>query len=309
MTGTVRPLEMTRAEWFTSDNLKQYFEVAAQVLIDAGVVVANRRYEAGTPYSEPLVIIHPKRICSYDETRVELDCTKGGKGKVDRIVRGGMDDDGSCLATKSNNTATTACGRTGDGKPLPPYIIFSSGSFSLWGRPGSATGAEAMEMRKELEEGKRRKEEDEAVKRDDHEAKKRKTVASLVSRGSELLETIIREGPNLIPRLNVLDLQSLLQNANPQASVPKGNKVELVRLVQDLDTVANAIRQHATQLAASTQLAGVAASTVAVATTVAQVAPLAFLPALAPLGQVVLPAFRVPGNDKDPKSDDRLNTL
>lgn len=127
LTGTVRPLEMTRAEWFTSDNLKQYFEVAAQVLIDAGVAVANRRYEAGTPYSEPIVIIHPERICSYDETRLELDCTKGGKGKVDRIVRGGMDDDGSCLATKSSNTATTACGRTGDGKPLPPYIIFSSG--------------------------------------------------------------------------------------------------------------------------------------------------------------------------------------
>ena len=126
-TGVLRPLEQTRAEWYTPENLAAYFEVAADVLIDAGVAVRNADYEPDIPYSQAIFITHPERICSYDETKMELDCTRGGAGKKDRFVRAGVEDDGEAVVTKSSKCASAACGRLGNGKALPPYIVFASG--------------------------------------------------------------------------------------------------------------------------------------------------------------------------------------
>jgi hypothetical protein len=44
-TGVLRPLEQTRAEWNTTENLQIYFEVARDVLLGAGVVVLNPAYD------------------------------------------------------------------------------------------------------------------------------------------------------------------------------------------------------------------------------------------------------------------------
>ncbi len=41
LTGALRPLEQTMAEWFTVDNLEGYFNIARDVLINAGVTVKN----------------------------------------------------------------------------------------------------------------------------------------------------------------------------------------------------------------------------------------------------------------------------
>ena len=127
LTGTLRPLEMTRAEWWTEENLACYYEIAEGVLRKAGVAEINQDYDPHVPYSEPLIITHPERILSYDETKVELDCTKGGKGGSDRVVRAGPGDDGETVVTKTGKCASAACGRTGDGRTLPPYIVFNSG--------------------------------------------------------------------------------------------------------------------------------------------------------------------------------------
>jgi hypothetical protein len=43
------------------------------VLIDAGVAIINLDYAPTVPYSEELLITRLERICSYDETKVELD--------------------------------------------------------------------------------------------------------------------------------------------------------------------------------------------------------------------------------------------
>ena len=78
LTGSLRPLEQTRAEWHTAENLKTYFEVVKGVLLKAGVAVPHPDFDPELPYSEELLITKPERIGSYDETRVELDCTRGG---------------------------------------------------------------------------------------------------------------------------------------------------------------------------------------------------------------------------------------
>jgi hypothetical protein len=89
-TGAERPLETTRAQWLSEDNLKSYYDTAAGIL----VAVTTEDYNADDPASLPITITHPERIFSYDETRLELDCTVGGKGKADRQVRAGKHDDG-----------------------------------------------------------------------------------------------------------------------------------------------------------------------------------------------------------------------
>jgi len=85
-TGILRPFEQTRKEWNTEENLQTYFEVAKGVLLDAGVAICNPEYDSTVLYSEELLITRPERICSYDETKVEMDCTKGGAGKRDRFM-------------------------------------------------------------------------------------------------------------------------------------------------------------------------------------------------------------------------------
>ena len=126
-TGAFSPLEMTRAEWLTPDNLKVYYETAEGVLLKAGVAERNQHYDPKDPYSQSIIITHPERIASFDETRVELDQTHATKAKMDRSIRAGKDDRGEQLATKSSATATVVAGRIGAGLALPLYVVFSSG--------------------------------------------------------------------------------------------------------------------------------------------------------------------------------------
>ncbi len=101
------------------------------MLLKAGVAVLNPDFDPEKPYSKKLIITKPERICSYDETRVELDCTKGGQGNKDRTLRV-PDDDGTTVVTKSDKSASAVCGRLGDGRALPVFVCFASGdSYSL----------------------------------------------------------------------------------------------------------------------------------------------------------------------------------
>jgi len=97
------------------------------VLINAGVAINNPTDDPSEPYSEKLIIVAPERICSYDETRVELDCTDPSKGLTGRIVRAGTKNDGTSLVTKSSKTASAVCSRLGDGRSMPVYTVFHSG--------------------------------------------------------------------------------------------------------------------------------------------------------------------------------------
>jgi hypothetical protein len=127
LTGHLRPLEMARHEWLTEQNLADYYEVAKGVLLKVGVARVNPDFQPDVPYSQEILITHHERITSYDETKLELDCTKGGKGKGDMIVRACHADDGEGVVPKTTSCASATCGRRGDGKALPPMIVFSSG--------------------------------------------------------------------------------------------------------------------------------------------------------------------------------------
>jgi hypothetical protein len=48
------------------------------------------------------------------------------KGKQDRGLRAGVEDDGEYIITKSISCATVLCGRLGPGEALPPYTVFAS---------------------------------------------------------------------------------------------------------------------------------------------------------------------------------------
>jgi hypothetical protein len=93
--------------------------------------VVNPDFDPELPYSQELLITKPERICSYDETKVELDCTMGGKGKKDRTLRV-PNDAGTTVVTKSDTCASAVCGRLGDGGFLPILVCFpSSDSYVL----------------------------------------------------------------------------------------------------------------------------------------------------------------------------------
>jgi hypothetical protein len=109
------------------NNLEIYFDVARDVLVNAGVAVHNREFNSGVPFSEKLLIVAPERICSYDETRVELDCTNPCKDESDCIIGDGVKDDGTSIVTKSSKSPTAVCGHLGDSGFLPVYIVFNSG--------------------------------------------------------------------------------------------------------------------------------------------------------------------------------------
>jgi hypothetical protein len=78
------------------------------VLLKAGVAVVSPDYDPNVPYSAEILITKPERIGSYDETKMELDCTRGGKDKKDRTLKA-PDDDGTTIVTKSDKCASACC--------------------------------------------------------------------------------------------------------------------------------------------------------------------------------------------------------
>jgi hypothetical protein len=122
LTGPLRPMELTIAEWFTTENLERYFDVAKDVRVTAGVAIVNPDFDPDEPHSEPIFITHPERISSYDETRMDPDCTKACGGNTDCIVKAGLGDDGTSIVTKSSKSGSAVCGRLGDGRALPIFV-------------------------------------------------------------------------------------------------------------------------------------------------------------------------------------------
>jgi hypothetical protein len=127
MTGTERPLEMTRAEWCTLENMDKYFDMAAKVMVRAREAEVNSNYDPTVEGSEPLFITHPELIASFDETKANLDSAEASKSNTDRCVRERIDGDGDYIVTKSSYCTTAVCGRLGNREALHVYIVFSSG--------------------------------------------------------------------------------------------------------------------------------------------------------------------------------------
>jgi hypothetical protein len=107
-----------------------YFKVLAGVLVKAGVAKVNPDFDENVPYSQPILIVHPERIFSYDETDVSLDQTSSSRAQAGRTVTAGAGDRGEVVATKSSTHITAIGGRAGP-YALPIGVVFGSGdSFS-----------------------------------------------------------------------------------------------------------------------------------------------------------------------------------
>jgi len=123
----MRPLELTREAWYTENNLADYFDVSKDVLLNAGDAIINPNYDHTEVFSQEILIPHPERVCSYDETRLELDYTTHGKIKGDRYINTGENENGEVIVSRNSKTASAVCGRLGDGKSLLVFIVFASG--------------------------------------------------------------------------------------------------------------------------------------------------------------------------------------
>jgi hypothetical protein len=102
--------------------------VCAEVFVKAGVARVNLDYDPNVEGSEPILIDQPHLLASFDETKVTLESTTTSKGKQDRGLRAGVENNGECFVTKSSSCAIVVCGRLGTGEALPPCTIFASGN-------------------------------------------------------------------------------------------------------------------------------------------------------------------------------------
>ena len=118
-----------------------------------------------------------------------------------------------------------------------PGRLTTKNSF---GKPGSATGEEVMEMARQRYEERKRKADEEVAKRSEKEEKRRQLLVSLVTTGAELLKKIEHQGPNIIQSLKVDDMMALLHNSDPQGTIKMGRKCDMLPLVLELDTVKKA---------------------------------------------------------------------
>ena len=65
-TEDVRPLEECRKKWETSENVLQHYQLAAKVLVEAGLAVKNPDYKEGERLSEPIKITKPHMMFEFD---------------------------------------------------------------------------------------------------------------------------------------------------------------------------------------------------------------------------------------------------
>ena len=102
-----------------------------------GVAVRNPDFkEGGDPKArdgQPIIITKPGRIFSFDETRIEMDMTKGSKAKQERtIVDRTQPREERCetLAFKGGLTGTGVGGSTAAGDALPALFIIAGGGLT-----------------------------------------------------------------------------------------------------------------------------------------------------------------------------------
>ena len=125
-TGNQSSIETTRAAWLTPANLERYYDVAAEMLVDAGIAHRVEGFDRAQAYAVMLIIDHLERMLSYDETDLTLDQTGGSKSNSLRTITSGKGDYGETAATKSGKKVTGTGGRI-ENKALALYVVFGGG--------------------------------------------------------------------------------------------------------------------------------------------------------------------------------------
>ena len=124
-TGNIRPLEITRAQWATPENVKKHYDMLAVLMVELNIAVPNPAYDPTVENSEVVKIAKPERIFSMDETRLTNDTTEKSKAKANRSLVGRYGDQRECLVNKGGGDGTGIGGSSADGRDLPAFFIFS----------------------------------------------------------------------------------------------------------------------------------------------------------------------------------------
>jgi len=125
-TANLKPLELTRAQWATVENVEKHYNMLAELLIDLKLAVPNPSYDPEVKLSERVIIVKPGRIASMDETRLTNDTTEKTKGKRNRSIVSKGNDSREALANKGGGDGTGIGGSTADGIDLPGFFIFAN---------------------------------------------------------------------------------------------------------------------------------------------------------------------------------------
>ena len=133
-TANQRTLEVDRARWCTAKNVGEWYGMLATALVELKIAVRNPDFDENSDPSthagQPIKILKPSRIVSFDETRVEMDMTKASKHKKERTIvdRTAPEYDRSdSLAAKGGVSGTGVGGSTADGRTLPALFVLAGG--------------------------------------------------------------------------------------------------------------------------------------------------------------------------------------
>eukprot|EP00322_Chrysochromulina_rotalis_P023517 CAMPEP_0115885560 /NCGR_PEP_ID=MMETSP0287-20121206/30741_1 /TAXON_ID=412157 /ORGANISM="Chrysochromulina rotalis, Strain UIO044" /LENGTH=365 /DNA_ID=CAMNT_0003341989 /DNA_START=39 /DNA_END=1134 /DNA_ORIENTATION=- len=135
-TANIRPLEITRAQWATPENVATHYDMLAAKILELELGVRNPHYDPTVPYSEQLKITKPHRIASMDETHLTNDTTTVGKSKCNRtLAKKSKKDAAECLVNKGGGDGMGIGGTTADGLDLPAFFIFANYRDDVKGSP------------------------------------------------------------------------------------------------------------------------------------------------------------------------------
>ena len=152
----VRELDITRAKWLTSKNVKIHNDVVMEAALEAGLAVKKGEpgYELFADIlpdgeraqdfiygdeSDTLLCIEyirwkfPYLLVSLDETRIS---TMGKGEKQSNGLADGPDDHGECLTLRGGKAVSMMGGIFGDHTAAPPMCVYNSGESASgeWGR-------------------------------------------------------------------------------------------------------------------------------------------------------------------------------
>jgi hypothetical protein len=136
-TANQRPLEIDRARWCTASNVKEWYGMLAEALVELKVAIYNADFlddaDPSTRAGQPIIITKPDRLISFDETRVEMDMTKASKAKQERTLVDKMsppDERNEVLAHKGGLNGTGVGGSAACGNTLPALFILAGGGLT-----------------------------------------------------------------------------------------------------------------------------------------------------------------------------------
>ena len=133
-----RDLDVVRAKWCTSANMKIHYDCLMALFIANGLCVLGEDAMGG----EELTWVKPELVASIDETRVGTAGDKEKSGKtLGQKWDGEAMDNGECFTYKGSKSASLMAGTFCDFTPTPTEVVLNSGAtwspdWTVKGIPG-----------------------------------------------------------------------------------------------------------------------------------------------------------------------------